>query len=51
MNVVRLVPKQWHHHHGNAVADALIDAMGASVSEEEFRLGMSCVEQNRGTML
>ena len=47
INVVRLVPKQWHHHHGNAVADALRDAMGASMSEEEFSLGMSCVDQNR----
>lgn len=38
--VVPLVSKQRKHQHGHTITDALIDAVGSSMSDEEFSFGM-----------
>lgn len=38
--VVPLVPKQWKHQHGYTITDTLVDAVGTSVSDEDFSFGM-----------
>lgn len=42
VHVVRLVGKHGDAHHGNAVVDGLIEAVGATVGDEGSRLWMTC---------
>lgn len=40
LHVVALVPEQREHQHRHAVADALVDAVGAPVSDEDLSFGV-----------
>lgn len=40
VHVVALVPEQREHQHWYSVADSLVDAVGPSVSDEDFGLWM-----------
>lgn len=40
VHVVALVPEQREHQHGHGVADALVDAMGAPMGDEDFGFGV-----------
>lgn len=40
LHIVALVPEEREHQHGHAVADALVDAVGAPVGDEDLRFGV-----------
>lgn len=50
VHVLTLIPKQRKHQHGHAVADPFVDAVGTSMSHEDFSFGMGCGAQQMGPL-